>query len=47
MNLLGRRLTQILPNWGKHVAHDGQASCPGWASSVPILHTKTVFMVKQ
>ena len=47
MNLLGRRLTQILPNWGKHVAHDGQARYPWWASSVPILHTKTVFMVKQ
>ncbi len=45
MNLLGRRLTQILPNWGKHVAHDGQASCPGWASIVPI-YPESVIRVK-
>ena len=28
MNLLGRRLTQILPNWGKQRAPVGQAACP-------------------
>ena len=37
MNLLGTRLTANLPNRGKHVAHDGQAACPSWASSVPNL----------
>ena len=42
MNLLGRRLTQILPNGGKHVAHDGQAACPSWASVVPIYGHKTI-----
>ena len=36
INLLGRRLTAILPNRGKHVTHDGQARYPTWASSVPI-----------
>ena len=36
MNILGRHLTANLPNRGKHVAHDGQARCPTWASSVPI-----------
>ena len=36
INLLGIRLTAILPIRGKHVAHDGQAPFPGWASSVPI-----------
>ena len=35
MNLLGRCLKANLPNRGKHVAHDGQARCPSWASSVP------------
>ena len=37
MNLLGICLTANLPIWGKHVAHDGQAACPSWASSVPNL----------
>ena len=37
ISLLGRRLTANLPNRGKHVAHDGQARYPTWASSVPIL----------
>ena len=37
MNLLGRCLKANLPNRGKHVAHDGQARCPSWASIVPIL----------
>ena len=36
INLLGRPLTEILPIRGKHVAHDGQAACPSWASVVPI-----------
>ena len=31
-----------LPNWGKHVAHDGQAACPSWASVVPIYGHKTI-----
>mgnify|MGYP004606781245 FL=1 len=35
INLLGIRLTAILPNRGKHVAHDGQAPYPSWASTVP------------
>ena len=35
INLLGRCLTANLPNRGKHVAHDGQARCPSWASTVP------------
>ena len=35
INLLGIRLTAILPIRGKHIAHDGQAPCPSWASSVP------------
>ena len=35
INLLGIRLTAILPIRGKHRAHDGQAPCPRWASSVP------------
>ena len=35
INLLGTRLTAILPNRGKHVTHDGQARCPSWASTVP------------
>ena len=37
ISLLGRRLTANLPNRGKHVAHDGQARCPTWASTLPIL----------
>ena len=37
INLLGRRLTANLPIRGKHRAHDGQARCPSWASSVPNL----------
>ena len=36
INLLDIRLTENLPNRGKHRAHDGQARCPTWASSVPI-----------
>ena len=36
INLLGRPLTEILPIRGKHVAHDGKAACPSWASVVPI-----------
>ena len=36
INLLGMCLTANLPNRGKHVAHDGQAACPSWASSVPL-----------
>ena len=36
-NQPGRRLAANLPNWGKHRAHDGQARCPSWASSVPNL----------
>ena len=35
ISLLGRHLTANLPNRGKHVAHDGQARYPSWASSVP------------
>ena len=35
INLLGRRLTANLPIRGKHRAHDGQARCPSWASTVP------------
>ena len=37
MNLLGICLTANLPIRGKHRAHDGQAACPSWASSVPNL----------
>ncbi len=37
MNLLGICLKANLPKWGKHVAHDGQARYPTWASIVPIL----------
>ena len=36
MNLLGICLKANLPKWGKHVAHDGQARYPTWASSLPI-----------
>ena len=36
MNLLGICLKANLPNRGKHVAHDGQARYPTWASSLPI-----------
>jgi hypothetical protein len=39
---LGRPLTEILPIRGKHVAHDGQAACPSWASVVPIYGHKTI-----
>ena len=35
INILGRCLTANLPNRGKHRAHDGQARCPTWASTVP------------
>ena len=35
INFLGILLTAILPNRGKHVAHDGQARYPSWASTVP------------
>ena len=35
INLLGICLTANLPNRGKHVAHDGQARYPCWASIVP------------
>ena len=35
MNLLGICLKANLPNRGKHVAHDGQARYPCWASIVP------------
>ena len=35
MNLLGRCLKANLPNRGTLLAHDGQARCPTWASSVP------------
>ena len=34
---MGRRLTAIVPIRGKQRAHDGQAACPGWASSLPHL----------
>ena len=37
MKLLGICLKANLPKWGKHVAHDGQARYPTWASIVPIL----------
>ena len=36
MNILGICLKANLPNRGKHVAHDGQARYPTWASSLPI-----------
>ena len=36
MKLLGICLKANLPKWGKHVAHDGQARYPTWASSLPI-----------
>ena len=45
ISLLGRRLTANLPNRGKHVAHDGQARCPTWASTLPIL-TQTDIRIK-
>ena len=35
--LLGRRLTAILPNRGKQRAHDEKAAFPSWASTVPNL----------
>ena len=34
---MGRRLTAIVPIRGKQRAHDGQAPCPTWASSLPHL----------
>ena len=37
MNLLGICLKANLPKWGKHVAHDGQARYPSWASTLPQL----------
>ena len=37
INLLGICLTTIMPIRGKQRAHDGQAPCPSWASSVPHL----------
>ena len=37
INLLGICLTTIMPIRGKQRAHDGQAPCPSWASSVPQL----------
>ena len=40
MNLLGRCLKANLPNRGKHVAHDGQARYPSWASTVPNFNPK-------
>ena len=39
---MGRPLTEILPIRGKHVAHDGKAACPSWASVVPIYGHKTI-----
>ena len=39
---MGIRLTSNLPIRGKHVAHDGQAACPSWASVVPIYGHKTI-----
>ena len=32
---MGRYRKPNLPNRGKHRAHDGQARCPSWASTVP------------
>ena len=37
INLLGICLTAIMPIRGKQRAHDGQAPCPSWASSVPLM----------
>ena len=42
MPVLGNLWKAILPIRGKHLAPHGQASCPTWASIVPILEHKTV-----
>ena len=44
MNKLGMCLTANLPNRGKQRAHDGQARCPSWASTVPIFGHKTLWV---
>ena len=38
MPVLGNLWKAILPIRGKHLAPHGQASCPTWASIVPILN---------
>ena len=35
-NALGTFWILVVPTWGKHRAPHGQASCPSWASTVPI-----------
>ena len=44
--LLGRRLTAILPIRGKQRAHDEKAAFPSWASTVPNL-TQTDIRIKR